>query len=445
MTALPSGWASCALKTIADVQLGRQRSPKNHNGPNMKPYLRAANVTWSGLALDDVKEMHFSPREAEAFRLRDGDILLSEASGSAREVGKPALWHGELAHCCFQNTLLRVRSPHVSAPYLLSFFKWLALSGQFARGSRGVGIHHLGAKALSEWSIPLAPRAEQDRIVAAIEEQFSRVDAGCVALESVAQKARRMRAATLSRLLSDSDGSAWPSTALGDVLISGRYGTSTKCSYDGDGMPVLRIPNVQSGSIDLTDLKFAADTRVDLTASAVAQDDILIIRTNGSRALIGRAAVVPAPPRPLAFASYLIQLRVNRELIDPQFLVATLGSPPARAEIEHLAATTAGQYNISLSKLRSLRVPIPPLRDQIAAIAEAQRQLSHATELEMTADRALRAATRLRTTILGSAFAGRLVSQDSTDEPAGLMLERLGNERAAGPSGTRGRRGKVVA
>ena len=168
-------WARTPLATIADVQLGRQRSPKNHVGPNMRPYLRAANVTWNGLALDDVKEMNFSPIEAETFRLASGDILLSEASGSASEVGKPAMWHGEIDDCCFQNTLLRVRTRYLQPTYLLWFFKWLAISGQFARGSRGVGIHHLGAKALSEWDVPVAPLDEQKRIVAVIEEQFSRL------------------------------------------------------------------------------------------------------------------------------------------------------------------------------------------------------------------------------------------------------------------------------
>jgi type I restriction enzyme S subunit len=113
VTELPPKWVRAPLASIAEVQLGRQRSPKNHFGPNMKPYLRAANVTWDGLALDDVKEMHFSPKEVATFRLAPGDILLSEASGSASEVGKPALWRGEIEDCCFQNTLLRVRTGHV--------------------------------------------------------------------------------------------------------------------------------------------------------------------------------------------------------------------------------------------------------------------------------------------------------------------------------------------
>lgn len=52
----------------------------------MRPYLRAANVTWSGVNLEDVKEMNFSPEEARIFTLEPGDILLNEASGSPNEV-----------------------------------------------------------------------------------------------------------------------------------------------------------------------------------------------------------------------------------------------------------------------------------------------------------------------------------------------------------------------
>lgn len=95
----------------------------------MRPYIRAANVTWDGLALADVKQMNFTATEVDTFRLRPGDVLLSEASGSASQVGKPAVWNGEIEDCCFQNTLLRVRTAHLEPKYLFWFFKWLALSG----------------------------------------------------------------------------------------------------------------------------------------------------------------------------------------------------------------------------------------------------------------------------------------------------------------------------
>jgi type I restriction enzyme S subunit len=67
MSLLPAHWQVRALTDIADVRLGRQRSPKNHSGAQMRPYVRAANVGWSGLLLDDVKTM-------KLHRHRDGGL-----------------------------------------------------------------------------------------------------------------------------------------------------------------------------------------------------------------------------------------------------------------------------------------------------------------------------------------------------------------------------------
>ena len=54
---------------IAEVQLGRQRSPQHHAGPARRPYLRSANVTWDGISLDDVKEMNFGDADFKTFKL----------------------------------------------------------------------------------------------------------------------------------------------------------------------------------------------------------------------------------------------------------------------------------------------------------------------------------------------------------------------------------------
>lgn len=184
------------LSQFAEVQLGRQRSPKNHFGPNMKPYLRAANVTWNGLDLSDVKEMNFSPSEVERFALRPGDLLLSEASGSQYEVGKPAIWVGAIQECCFQNTLLRVRCHDVLPEFLLLVFQHAASSGAFGRAARGVGIHHLGAKTLSEWPVRIPEPDAQEKIV-----EITRT--ALAALDSVEVQVRtgKRRAVLLKRMI----------------------------------------------------------------------------------------------------------------------------------------------------------------------------------------------------------------------------------------------------
>jgi type I restriction enzyme, S subunit len=193
----PRGWATLRLSEIAEVRLGRQRSPERATGDHMRPYMRAANITWSGISLHDVKQMDFTPREAETYQLRHGDILLGEASGSANEVGKPAIWRDEVPGACFQNTLIRIRAPQELVEFLYYHFLRDAMTGRFAKASRGVGIHHLGAQSLSDWEVVVPPRAEQERIVSTIETQFSRLDAAEAGLRRVQANLKRYRAAVL--------------------------------------------------------------------------------------------------------------------------------------------------------------------------------------------------------------------------------------------------------
>ncbi|MEV8595094.1 restriction endonuclease subunit S [Streptomyces sp. NPDC052012] len=195
---LPKGWVRVRLDQVAEVRLGRQRSPKNHSGTQMRPYLRAANVDWNGLKLDDVKEMNFTDDEVAVYGLKEGDIVLSEASGSASEVGKPAIWNGEIADCCFQNTLIRVRSYGVDPYFLLHFLRGEAKRGAFVEHSRGVGIHHIGVARLAAWEVPVPPLEEQRRIVAATESQIAVVERAEAAIQSALDRASALRRSLFS-------------------------------------------------------------------------------------------------------------------------------------------------------------------------------------------------------------------------------------------------------
>ena len=154
----------------------------------MTPYLRAANVTWRGIDLTDVKEMDFSPAEVKTYELKSGDILLAEASGSPSEVGKPALYVKGTGTHCFQNTLIRVRTTPELTRFLHLHFLGDALLGRFARAARGVGIQHLGSQALSGWDVVLPPVGEQWRIVDAVDSYLSRLDDAVAGLERVQAK-----------------------------------------------------------------------------------------------------------------------------------------------------------------------------------------------------------------------------------------------------------------
>jgi len=196
---LPEGWCWASVGQIGNVQLGRQRSPKNRSKDYPTQYIRAANITESGLDLSDVLDMEFRPEEAERYRLRAGDIVLSEASGSPDQVGKPALWRGEMELCCFQNTVIRLRPCLAASDYILTVFLHYYTNSVFAAVAGGVGINHLSAARFSAMPFPLAPQEEQSVIVAETEETLSRNQAGDVAITKSLVRATRLRQAILKR------------------------------------------------------------------------------------------------------------------------------------------------------------------------------------------------------------------------------------------------------
>jgi len=433
----------------------------------MRPYLRAANVKWGGLELSDVKEMAFTAAESETYELRPGDLLLGEASGSPSEVGKPGQYRGEIVGCCFQNTLLRVRFPDGLQPdFYEHFFREQALNGRFAAGSRGVGIHHLGAAALSDWEIPVAPQAEQVRIISAIEEAFSKLDAGEAGLRTVRQLLKRMREAVLAaavtgrlvpqdptdtpttKLLAEHGvkplgddalvilPEAWAWTRVGDLLTKPLANGRSVRSQAG-GFPVLRLTCLRGGRIDLSERKEGEWTGADAASFLVQRGDFLVSRGNGSLNLVGRGGLVDVEPDAVAYPDTLIRVHISTSVLDASMLAIWWNSPVVRRQLEAKARTTAGIYKVNQSMIADVRLPIPAREEQVRIVAEVDRQFSFIEACDRAIDAGLVRSAALRRSVLEAAFEGRLVPQDPSDEPASVLLERIHDQRLTAPSAKR--------
>jgi type I restriction enzyme S subunit len=222
----------------------------------------------------------------------------------------------------------------------------------------------------------------------------------------------------------------WCWATIDQVLSDGSYGTSVRCSYEVQGVPVLRIPNIVAGEIDLRDLKYSTKDLGDMGAKALVWGDILVCRTNGSLDLVGKAAVVHADlERPHYFASYLIRLRLIIPDISAYVHVA-MRSTFGRKYIQRHAASSAGQHNISLSSLRHFLLPLPPLEEQTALFAQVDDAQSMIQDTERSNARVILRGAGLRRAILKRAFEGRLLPQDPNDEPANRLLDRIRAARA---------------
>lgn len=268
------------LDEIAEVKLGRQRSPKDHHGDQMRPYVRAANVGWSGWKLDDVKSMNFTDAEMDVYRLEPGDLLLGEASGSAAEVGKPALWQGEIENCAFQNTLIRVRPRGADSRYLLHYFSHCASTGAFARSSRGVGIFHLGRKALAEWQVPLPPIEEQRRIAAVLDA----ADALRAKRRNALAKLGILTHAIFVDLLDQNGWDHWPARSIEAIALpekgsirTGPFGSQLLHEeFTDEGIAVLGIDNAVSNEFRWGERRYISPEKYEELGSTAQLFDRLV-------------------------------------------------------------------------------------------------------------------------------------------------------------------------
>ncbi len=357
---MTAAWPEVALADVAEVRLGRQRSPKDHEGPNMRPYVRAANVGWGGLKLDDVKTMNFTDAEMRIYGLEPGDLLLNEASGSPREVGKPAIWAGEIEKCAFQNTLIRVRPRSAEPRYLLHYFMQQAATGAFANKSRGVGIHHLGREALAAWRVPLPPIEQQLRIAAVLDQ---------------ADDVRAKRRASLDLLASLAESifldmfgdpllnpRAWPETdRLGEIaeVASGiTKGRPTESATRP--VPYLAVANVQDGHLRLEDIKSIEATETEIARYRLAPGD-LVLTEGGDPDKLGRGTVWSGELDECIHQNHIFRVRVTDPDFLPLFVSELISSERGKRYFLRSAKQTTGIASINATQLRSFPLLRPPV------------------------------------------------------------------------------------
>jgi type I restriction enzyme, S subunit len=167
------------LRVFASVDLGKARTPEATGGPNMVPYLRAANVKNGHLELESINEMNFTPAEQRVFALRPGDVLVTEGAGSLLAVGANAVWSGDIeGTICFQNHLLRLRATDRAEPRFIAWWARYAYeSGLLASLATGAQILNLGAENVRALPVRMPSRDAQRTVADLLDVQVGSLEA----------------------------------------------------------------------------------------------------------------------------------------------------------------------------------------------------------------------------------------------------------------------------
>ena len=169
-----------------------------------------------------------------------------------------------------------------------------------------------------------------------------------------------------------------------------------------------------------TKLSFSAD---ELARLRLASGDLLVVEGNGSITEIGRSALWLGEVKDCVHQNHIIRVRFLAG--SPKYLNGYWNSPFGNNRVMQVAASTSGLYTLSVTKVCSLPIPLPPLAEQEKIAEEVERTLSVVQEAESQITADLKRSARLRQSILKRAFEGKLVPQDPKDEPASILLERI--------------------
>jgi type I restriction enzyme S subunit len=453
MSELPQGWVEAQLSDLGDsikgsVQPSRDLTFELYSVPS---FASASPEVVSGSEIGSHKR-----------RVLPADLLICKINPRINRVwvvGERSE-HDQLASpewLVFRTpsaSLARFLRYQLSAPH---FRRWIeqAVHGVTGSHTRAKDDHILDFVA----SIP--PEAEQERIVAAIEEAFSKLDAGEAGLRTVRQLLKRMRDAILTaavtgrlvpqdptdtpatKLLADLGVEprrahvppGWSMTTVGSVF---RVAVGTTPRRDDPSMWGGGVWWVSSGEVAFNRIR---GTRETITSKAVLREERLLPPGTVMLAMIGEGRTRGQPAIlevPAAHNQNCASIRVEGTGVSSEWVFTFLAS---RYSETRRAGSGNNQPALNKRLIEAIEIPLPPQEEQARIVTEIERQLSFVDACERAVDAGLARSAALRRSVLKAAFEGRLVPQDPSDEPASVLLERIRAERAAAP-GQQGKRRK---
>lgn len=435
MNELPDGWAEARLDellapepaAITDGPFGSNLKTEHYTttGPRV---IRLQNVG-DGFFRDE--RAHISEERFETLKkhvARPGDIVIA-ALGEV--LPRACVVPPGVGPAIVKADCIRVRlHPEVNTHFLNAMLNSPPVRHVATGDISGVGRPRLNLAKIRSIRVPVPPRGEQERIVAAIEEQFSRLEDANRLLRAAHQRAALLRSALLEAV-TPVDGDFVPLGEIADLV----GGVTKDSKRQGDPsyveVPYLRVANVQRGYLDLAEIATIRVPPEKAKALRLETGDILF-NEGGDRDKLGRGWVWSGEIEECIHQNHVFRARLLTTEFDPKF-VSIHGNTFGRRWFEDMGKQTTNLASINLRTLKSFPIPVLPVEEQRQRVEEAERQITVLDALITAVEHAIVRSDHLRRAVLSEAFSGRLVPQDANDEPASELLARIAAERTDAP------------
>ena len=354
---LPARWKLTTVAELFTAQQGKAVSKAAREGDDHAPFLRTANVFWGRLRLDELDRMHFSERHRAKLALRTGDLLVCEGG----DIGRTAIWTGEVPGCFYQNHVHRLRLKNPAAGDVPEFFMhWMRTAilqrHLYVSAGNNTTIPNLSKARLSSFTIPHPPAEEQRAIAAAL----SAVRTAAAARRRGAELERERKAAVLQDLIQAGLGDGWNTKPLQEVYQFRRKPRGRKPAGDApvQFVPMKVIPD------DGLNISGFDHRPAETIAGTYFEDGDLLLASITPSFENGKQAIVRDLERGWAYATTEVIPIQETDGGDIRFLAHYLRLPSVRNSLAFKMEGSTNRQRLKKKTLARERIVAPPARVQ---------------------------------------------------------------------------------
>jgi len=418
---VPEHWEVTALKHGYVVTLGKMLQPEAASeGDMLLPYLRAANIRWSGIDDSDIKTMWFSTKDRENLRLQVDDLLVSEGG----DVGRSALWKGEIDECYFQNSVNRVRPDNGNLTSFLRY--WMSTmkdKGYIDVLCNKSTIAHFTAEKVGAVPVPLPPVDEQNAIAAFLDHETTKIDALIAEQQRLIELLQEKRQAVISHAVTKGlnphapmkdSGVEW----LGEVpehweLLqlkrlsrpgsSITYGIVQAGPHIEEGIPYIRTSDMSGDSLSIeTCQRTSYEIDRSYTRSKVNTGDLVV----AIRATVGKVLVVPEELDGANLTQGTAKFSPGNQVLT-DFIKLSFESRYLQAQID-ASSKGATFAEITLDALRRLVFAVPSISEQAEIASRVNALANEFAGLISDSQRSAALLQERRSALISAAVTGQI-------------------------------------
>jgi len=435
---LPKGWIITRLDSIAKKIVDGSHNPPPKTAKGL-PMLSARNIFDECIQFDSyrfISDEDFA-QEHRRTKIKTGDVLLTIVGA----IGRSAVVKQERPFVLQRSVAVIGDLSSVDSSYLSKAFQSSDFQAWLNSNAKGTAQQGVYLKALGSSTLPLAPLAEQRRIVAKIDSLSSRSKRAHGELEGLNVLFDRFRSSLLEQEFRNFNVA---NCSLSDCVADGLIGLvrSKGEQFENCGTPYIRMQHFDlSGRWNFSSLSHVKISDAEADRYALKPNDVLF-NTRNSSDLVGKVSIWPGSETLHVFNNNLLRIRF-RPRMNPRFAYLQMRSPQFRYMLESLKSATTSVAAIYQKPLYELPFWCPEADKQLEIVLRIEHAFAAIDRLAAEAQSARALLDKLDQAILAKAFRGELVPQDPNDEPASVLLDRIRAERAAAPAKPRAQKRKA--